>query len=315
MGFRFEITEDGILKKAIRNDGRRGKTVVKVPEGVIAIGKHSMRGIICRKLVMPSTLIRIEEGGLCDAHIDEIDFGGCRLQRIESGAFSGCHAKAKLPDTVNFMGAAIDLNISEGSKLRLPASLRYIDLYSLSLEDFTDLEVDEAMMTGMSNLERFININMLCRKWITVHVLREGKEMYRFVQSGLGNVTYDIKPVKHFIVNGLNYERYDKCFDEAMPASCKAHLAFYRLMWPNDLPAETEKKYRLFVRAHFRYLIIGKEEDIEAIRLLNQLDLITDYRRNQLLENATKRGNIEVAALLVEMFKKKSAAKTKSLEL
>jgi hypothetical protein len=62
-------------------------------------------------------------------------------------------------------------------------------------------------------------------------------------------------------------------------------------------------------------LIAGQEDDIEVIRAYEEAGFITPNKLMELLGNATRKGNVELAAYLLEVNMRKHGAKAKSVEL
>jgi hypothetical protein len=307
-GVTFVISDDGRL---IAKDNKLRKKLIDVvvPEGVVRICAGVMRNFSCRKLIMPSTLKVIEEEAFQSARIDEIDFGSCKLERIEDRAFYGCATRAELPDTVEYIGSDCGLSLMKEAKMKFPKSLKYIGSRSLYLMYVREVELQESMVALDSNLLGWLEYGVGLRSWVAIRVFRDDKELYRFV---FDDPWYDCTYIGS---HGIIYDSYDRLYQYASSANSKAHMAAYRVFWPVDLPSKMEKKYRTYVRNHFWELFKGKEEDIETIRIFIEAGLIKVFHLNQLLENAAKKGNAELAAYLLEEIGKESGAKPKSLEL
>jgi hypothetical protein len=285
---------------------------VAIPEGVVIIGARTMRNFQCRKLTMPSTLKVIEKEAFQSACIDNIDFGDCKLARIEDLAFDRCRAKAELPDTVEYIGALCNLSLAKGQKLKLPKSLKYIGMSALYLGGIIEVELQESLVMQDSNIAHWLHRCVPCKHWVTFRVFRDGNEVYRFVHEGFWRI--DLEEQNYIGLQGMLYHCYDDHFFSSS-MRCKVNMAAYRLVWPIDLPKDLEKKYWIYVRGNFLALIDGKEEDMDSIRLFNKAGLISAFRFNQLLEKAMKKENVELAAFLIEEMNKKSGPKAKSLKL
>jgi hypothetical protein len=283
-----------------------------VPEGVVSIGPEAMECFWCRKLTMPSTLKVIEEEAFKYANIQDIDFRDCKLERIEDWTFRGCAARAELPDTVEYIGAECSLKIAKENKIKLPKALKYISTTSINLDDVCEVEVQEGMIRLDSNLVFWLDFQIPYKDWVVLRVFRDGEELYRFVHNERWRV--DTNEFNYIGPQGIIYDNYDLHFADSSSMRCKALMAAYRLVWPTDLPEHIELKYRTYVKDNFLGLIKGKEEDIESIRLFCNAGLITPFRLKQLLENASKKNNIEVAAYLVEEIRK-NESKPKSLKM
>jgi hypothetical protein len=259
---------------------------------------------------MPSTLKVIEEGAFKNASIGDIDFGDCKLERIEHGAFDGCMASAKLPDTVEYIGDNCELELVKENKIKLPKALKYMSAMSICLDSATEVELQESMISPASNFVHWLHNEVAGNDWVTVRVFRDEKELYRFIHNEHWRV--DTSECNYIGPQGMIYDHYDNNFEGASPKLCKAHMAAYRLIWPTDLPEHIEKKYRRYVKNNFFKLIKGKEDDIETIRMFSNPGLIPAFYLRKLLENATKKKNLELAAYLVEQLRNSGS---KSLEL
>jgi hypothetical protein len=306
---KFNISNDMLKNCSIDKNSDRPKSI-SVPEGIVRIGFKAMLGVECNKLIMPSTLKVIEVCAFKNARIDEIDFGDCELETIEHCAFEWCMARAELPGTVEYIGDNCDLDLKVEHKIKLPKALKYITTRSICLDHVNEVELQESMMTPKSNLVHWLRYGAPVDDWVTLRVFRDGKELYRFIQNERWRVdTYEGNYIGH---QGMIYDHYDNNFENIIHKRCKVFMAAYRLIWPIDLPEHIEKKYRLYVRNNFLELIKGKEEDIETIRLFNNAGLISAFRLMKLLENATQKKNVELAAYLVDQLRESGS---KSLEL
>ncbi|MDR1640928.1 MAG: leucine-rich repeat domain-containing protein [Clostridiales bacterium] len=307
---KFTVSSDWRLKEfSAGRDACRMKSIF-VPEGIVCIGENAMFGVECNKLIMPSTLKVIEGYAFKNASIYEIDFGDCKLERIEHSAFERCMARAELPDTVEYIGDYCDLDLEKEGKIKLPKALKYIGAISIDLDYASEVELHESMITSESNLVHWLHNRALVDDWVTLRVVRDGKELYRFIHNERWRV--DTSEGNYIGPQGMLYDHYDNNFKNITHKRCKALMAAYRLIWPIDLPERIEKKYRLYVKNNFSELIKGKEEDIETIRLLNDAGLISAFHLKKLLENAAKNKNVEIVAYLVDQLRE---IRAKSLEL
>ncbi|MDR1640926.1 MAG: leucine-rich repeat domain-containing protein, partial [Clostridiales bacterium] len=295
-GVSFEVSADGRLTAGANSLEMHED--VAVPEGVVSIGAGAMGWLRSRRLTMPSTLKVVEREAFMYAVIDEIDFGDCKLERIEDWAFHIGGARTELPDTVEYLGTECTFRIAKEKKIKLPKSLKYISRSSIKLDDICEVEVQEGMIRLDSNLVNWLDFRLNYKKWVVLRVFRDDKELYRFVHNERWRV--DTSKYNYIGPEGMIYENYDNNFDNISSVQCKALMAAYRLVWPTDLPEDIEKKYRIYVKDHYLGLIKGKEEDIESIRLFCSAGLITPFRLKQLLENASAKNNIELAACLME---------------
>ncbi|MDR1643227.1 MAG: leucine-rich repeat domain-containing protein [Clostridiales bacterium] len=96
----FLLAEDDGLYGFEKQDPSFKAKVVYMPEGVKKVGIRAFQNFDCEKLVMPSTLKTINAGAFLGAKIDVIDFADCKLEYIGFRAFDECHARTKLPETV-----------------------------------------------------------------------------------------------------------------------------------------------------------------------------------------------------------------------
>ncbi|MDR1642698.1 MAG: leucine-rich repeat domain-containing protein [Clostridiales bacterium] len=309
--------EDGVLKGFDRTASCEGD-VMALPNGITSVGAKAMQKFRCEKLVMPSTLRHIEKEAFKDASISEIDFGDCQLETIESEAFWPCEAKAALPDSVRKIGAlgAYSLAVSEGSTMRLPKSLRYIANTGVCLANMDDVEVDESSVTAETNLAISIISSLRPESWVTVHVLREGKEEYSFVLCNDRAVSYRWSCMQNFIGSkGVDFKVYDEGLDKIAKVCCKVKAYALRLAWPIELPRDKELMYRTYVLKHYNELMQGKAEDLEAIKIYGEADLISRYHLEELLENARRKQNIALVAYLMDLLKRKHGSCVKILGL
>ncbi|MDR1640927.1 MAG: leucine-rich repeat domain-containing protein [Clostridiales bacterium] len=309
----FTVSDDGRLTAHDKGSKMRRVKDVAIPEGVVVIGERVMENFRCHKLTMPSTLKVIEKYAFKGASIYDIDFGDCKLERIEDGAFSECAAVAELPDTVEYIGNKCSLTLAKEQKLKLPKSLKHVGNSAIYLGDVSEVELQESMISEDSNISRWLYACVPYKHWVTFRVFRDGVELYRFVHDG--NWRTDVREYNYIEFQELLYECYDDLFDSSSSMLSKVHMAAYRLVWSKDMPSYVERKYKVYVRDNFLRLIDGKENDIEFIRLLSGAGLITALRYNQLLERATQTENVELAALLLADINKKGGPKSKSLKL
>ncbi|MDR1639556.1 MAG: leucine-rich repeat domain-containing protein [Clostridiales bacterium] len=289
---------------------------VFLPNEIEEIGFRAMLHFICPRLVMPRSLkvIRLEAFAL--AHIDEIDFNGCNLLTIDCDAFVGCKAKTTLPDSVRHIEskAIQELELKKGEKLRLPSSLNYIGRQAIDLRGLRILEVEEAMVTQQSGLEELIvNTYDLNKEGLILYVRRNGKLIFRVPFSFYYGY---IKPGTPFISEkGINYSFYDEWFSISSDRQLKSMIAAFRFMFTEGLTAEAIKKYKKYASSNFPALIDGFEEDIEVIKLYDDAGIISVNRLKQLLENASKKNNVEAAAGILELMNRREGSTVKSLRL
>ncbi|MDR1639562.1 MAG: leucine-rich repeat domain-containing protein [Clostridiales bacterium] len=307
---KFIVTPNKVLigYKCLRDDLGKVHTVF-LPDEIEVIGERSMMNFTCARLVMPRSLNAIWSNAFKGARIDEIDFNGCNLLNIDSEAFCGCFAKTVLPDSIRSLGkeAAANLRLVKEERLRLPDSLTRIGLSAVDLRNVKILDVDERLVTRDSGFEIFLLMeNSFYVKWVILYMRRDGKLAYRVPL-----------PVGAYFSNSLINEKGFDCYayddwiaNEGKPI--KIIMAAFRVMFNEGL--KETKELRRYVLANFSSLMEGFEEEIDTIKLYTDAGLITNFRLKQLLENATKKNNVEVAAAILELINSRGSS-VKSLHL
>jgi hypothetical protein len=319
--YSFEVKDEILegFKHKLTNCANRleiNELIVSLPDGFATIGEGALQSFCCRRLVMPPSLKTIRNKAFERACIDEIDFSQCKLENIESQAFTNGHIKAVLPDTVKYVGsgALLGLELEKDGMIKLPSSLFYIGIYALNLKDIRVLDVNESLVEPKSGLEDLIlmsgnNIS----KWLILNVRRNGRLVCRVPMPECK--CYMNYKNCYICDKGFNYSTFDEWFTTAKERILKTIIAAFRSMYPEGLTDEAIKAYRDYIITNCTFLMRDFEEDIEVIRLYDEAGLITPYRLKQLLENARAKNNAEVTTLILDLLNRKSGSKAKSLML
>jgi hypothetical protein len=292
----------------------------RLPEGITVIGKSALPRIECSRLVMPSTLKKIDAFACFMAAIGTIDFGECKLEAIEICGLGGCEAKAELPDTVRKIGA-LSLNrlkMAKGRRLALPKALRYIGNAALNLSEVDEIMADEGSVTDESNLANALHSCTVRDSAMVVHVMREDKELYNFVFfRGLNegsNYEWCFKNL-YIGANGLDICRYDTNFLDLKRVCGRIKAAAGRVLVPYKLPEDKEKMYREYAKSHYSDLMAGKMDDSETIMAYAEADLISLNNLKTILQNAREKGDAVLVAFLIDLMHRRHGPQAKSLKL
>ncbi|HIZ66767.1 MAG TPA: hypothetical protein H9809_12875, partial [Candidatus Blautia pullicola] len=104
----------------------------------------------------------------------------------------------------------------------------------------------------------------------------------------------------------VDFQRYDKLFSTALvyeKPEILLPMAIGRLLWPYQLTGERAAVYKAYIKDNLQLcgkFYLGKEEQNQVLTYLGELGLWTREDLDEVLSQASQRGQIEAVSLLME---------------